>query len=86
LFSYLALGTPVTFCCWICGNGSGGAEFSLRAEISTVAGTVQNNLIEKSVVKHGKKLISFFLTLHSALLLLAVVDFAAMGVVVPNSA
>ena len=49
-----------------------------------MARTVQNNLIEKSVVKkHGKKLNFFFLTLRSALLLLAVVGFAAMGVVVP---
>ena len=46
-FSYLALGTPVPFWCWLCGNGSGGVEFSLRAEISTVAQTVQNNLIEQ---------------------------------------
>ena len=45
--SYLALGTPVHFCCWLLGNGSSGAKFSLVAEISTMAWTVQNNLIEK---------------------------------------
>ena len=47
MFSYLALGTPVPFCCWLLGDGSGGAKFSLVAEISTMARTVQNNLIEK---------------------------------------
>ncbi len=38
-FSYLALDIPVTVCCWLCGNESGGAKFSLRAEISTVVWT-----------------------------------------------
>ena len=38
-FSYLAFGIPVTVCCWLCSNESGGAKFSLRAEISTVAWT-----------------------------------------------
>ena len=38
-FSYLVLSIPVTVCCWLCGNESGGAKFSLRAEISTVVRT-----------------------------------------------
>ena len=33
IFSYLALGAPVPFCCWLLGNGSGGAKFIMGAEI-----------------------------------------------------
>ncbi len=47
MFSYLALRARVPCCCCRFGDGSSGAKFSLVAEISTMARTVQNNLIEK---------------------------------------
>jgi hypothetical protein len=47
MFSYLALRAHIPCCCCRFGDGSGGAKFSLVAEISTMARTVQNNLIEK---------------------------------------
>jgi hypothetical protein len=54
MFSYLALRSPVPLCCCLCGNWSGGAKFSLVAEISTMARTVQNNLVEKISRKEAR--------------------------------
>jgi hypothetical protein len=66
MFSYLALGATIPCCCCLFVNGSGGAKFSLVAEISTMAQTVQNNLIEKISREESQKVKTPFFS-HLAL-------------------
>ena len=86
MYSYLALGAPIPCCCSLFGNGSGGAKFSLVAEISPMARTVQNNLIEKISREESQKVKTpFFLTLCLAPLVLVVVKATSTRAAESNS-